>query len=237
MPNYRFGKGPIAVTLENLLADRDRAMELLRQLYDENVSPNGLILAAELEARFGPIERNHFNNAFGENLPEGTPPAERVLLAEREGPQRVKVFREGVRKAALLVLGLDPEVTKDDLDNQKPRDTPFLIDVFWGCGQPYNEAWVSWHKGQNGYGYVCAVFYLTLLGTNLGREALVADRPNQDGERGLVVCHADPNGDWGWYTPVPAVGIPPQDRRVGSGSVSARPARGGWWRRMLGRGQ
>ena len=73
MPNYRFGKGPIAVTLENLLADRDKAMQLLRQLYDENMSPNDLILADELEALFGPIERNHFNNAFGDNLPAGTP--------------------------------------------------------------------------------------------------------------------------------------------------------------------
>ena len=208
MPNYRFGKGPIAVTLENLLADRDKAMQLLRQLYDENISPNDLILADELEALFGPIERNHFNNAFGDNLPAGTQGVGREL-AEHDGAQRVEVFRQGVRKAALLVLGLNPGVTKDDLDNQKPRDTPFLIDVFWGCGQPYNETWVSWHKGQNGLGYVCVVFYLTLLGTNLGRDALGAFQPADLGKnRGLVVCHADPNGDVGWFTPVPAVGIP-----------------------------
>ena len=212
MPNYRFGKGPIAVTLENLLADRDRAMQLLRQLYDENISPDDLIVAAELEARFDTIERNHFNNVFGDNLPAGTPDVERAL-AEREGPQRITVFREGLRKAALLVLGLDPEVTKDDLDNQKPRDTPFLIEVYWGCGQPYNETWVSWHKGQNGRGCVCVVFHLTLLGTNLGRDALEPFQPgNLDGDRGLVVCHADPNGEVGWFTPVPEVGIPPQDR-------------------------
>jgi hypothetical protein len=213
MPNYRFGKGPIAVTLENLLADRDKAMQLLRQLYDENISPNDLILAAELQARFGPIERNHFNSAFGDNLPEGTPPAEQEL-AKREGPERFTVFREGVRKAALLVLGLDPEVTKDDLQNQKPRDTPFLTAVYWGCGQPYNETWVSWRKGQNGCGYVCVVFYLTLIGTNLGRDALEAFQPaNLQEDRGLVVCHADPNGKVGWFTPAPQVGIPPRDRR------------------------
>lgn len=126
MPNYRFGKGPIAVTLENLLADRDRAMELLRQLYDENIPPDNLIVAAELETRFDRIERIHFNNVFGLNLPAGTPDVERAL-AQRESPQRIKVFREGVRKAALLVLGLDPEVTKDDLANQKPRDTRSLL--------------------------------------------------------------------------------------------------------------
>ena len=114
-----------------------------------------------------------------------------------------------MRKAALLVLGLDPEVTDADLDNQEPRDTPFLIDVFWGCGQPYNETWVSWHKGQNGWRYVCVVFHLTLLGTNLGRGALEEfQRENLDGDRGLVVCHADPNGDWAWFTPAPEVGIP-----------------------------
>ena len=65
MPNYRFGKGPIAVTLENILADRDKAMQLLHELYDENISPDDLIVADELEARFGTIERNHFNNVFG----------------------------------------------------------------------------------------------------------------------------------------------------------------------------
>src|SRR5262249_29245946 len=102
MPNYRFGKGPIAVTLENLLADRDRAMQLLRQLYDKNISPDDLIVADELEARFGRIERNHFNNVFGRNLPADTPDVERGL-AGREGPQRFTVFREGVRKATLLV--------------------------------------------------------------------------------------------------------------------------------------
>jgi len=208
MPNYRFGKGPIAVTLENLLADRDKAMQLLRELYDENISPDDLILAKELGRLFGSIERDHFNNAFGDNLPAGTPGAGREL-AEHDGAQRVEVFRRGVRKAALLVLGLDPESTRADLDNQKPRDTPFLIDVFWGCGQPYNETWVSWHKGQNGLGYVCVVFYLTLLGTNLGRDALGTFQPEDlDRDRGLVVCHADPNGDVGWFTPVPTVGIP-----------------------------
>jgi hypothetical protein len=208
MPNYRFGKGPIAVTVENLLADRGKAMQLLHQLYDESISPDALIVADELEARFGPIERNHFNNVFGEKLPADTPDLE-LVLAKREGPQRIKVFREGVRKAALLVLGLDPEVTKDDLDNQQPRDTPFMLEVYWGCGQPYNETWVSWHKGQNGCGYVCVVFHLTLLGTTLGRDALVESRPGDlDGDRGLVVCHADPNGDVGWFTPVPEVGIP-----------------------------
>ncbi len=208
MPNYRFGKGPIAVTLENLLADRDKAMQLLHELYDENILPDGLIVAAELEARFGTNERNHFNNVFGRNLPAGTPDFEQKL-AEREGPQRIRVFREGLRKAALLVLGLNPGATKDDLDNQKPRDTPFLIEVYWGCGQPYNETWVSWHKEQDGRGCVCVVFHLTLIGTNLGRGALGDfQRENLDGDRGLVVCHADPNGDVGWFTPVPAVGIP-----------------------------
>ena len=212
MPNYRFGKGPISVTLENLLADPVRAMQLLRQLYDENISPNDLIMADELQERFGWIERNHFNNVFGRDLPKETLGVERAL-AEREGPKRFQVFREGVRKATLLVLGLDPEVTKDDLDNQKPRDTPFMIEAYWGCGQPYNETWVSWHKGQNGRGYVCVVFYLTLLGTNLGRDALEKFQPeNLHGDRGLVVYHADPNGAAGWFTPVPEVGIPPQDR-------------------------
>jgi hypothetical protein len=53
------------------------------------------------------------------------------------------------------------------------------------------------------------VFYLTLLGTNLGRDALGAFQPaNLGKDRGLVVCRADPNGDVGWFTPVPAVGIP-----------------------------
>ena len=208
MPNYRFGKGPIAVTLENLLANRDTAMKLLHELYDESISPDGLILAEELERVFGPDERKHFNNAFGRDLPADTPAVERAL-AESEGPQRFTVFRKGLRKAALLVLGLDPEGTLDDLNNQTPRDTPFLIDVFWACGQPYNETWVSWHKEQNGLGYVCVVFYLTLLGTNLGRDALGAFQPaNLRKDRGLVVCHADPNGKEDWFTPVPAVGIP-----------------------------
>jgi hypothetical protein len=212
MPNYRFGKGPIAVTLESLLADRDKATQLLRQLYDENISPDDLIVAEELERRSGRIERNHFNNVFGRNLPGETPEVERAL-AEREGPQRFRVFREGVRKATLLVLGLDPELTtKDDLDDVKPRDTPFLIEVYWGCGQPYNETWVSWHT-QNGSGFVCVVFHLTLLGTNLGRDGLEAFQPeNLNRDRGLVVCHADPNDDVSWFTPVPEVGIPPQDR-------------------------
>src|SRR5690348_11787148 len=163
MPNYRFGKGPIAVTLENLLADRGTAMELLGQLYDETIRPDALTLADALERRFGRIERNHFNNVFGDNLPAETPDDERAL-AEHEGPQRFEVFREGVRRAALLVLGLEPESTKDDLGKQQPRDTPFMIEAYWGCGQPYNETWVSWHTGQDGCGYVCVVFHLTLIG-------------------------------------------------------------------------
>jgi hypothetical protein len=208
MPNYRFGKGPIAVTLEDLLADRDTAMQLLRQLYDENISSDGLILADELEKRFDTFERDHFNNVFGDNLPEGTPDFEREQ-AQREGLERFRVFREGVRKAALLVLGLDPESTRDDLDNQKPQDPPYLTAVYWGCGQPYNQTWVSWHTGQDGRGYVCVVFYLTLLGTNLGRDILNALQPGRlNGNRGLVVCHADPNGDVGWFTPAREAGIP-----------------------------
>lgn len=208
MPNYRFGKGPIAVTIENLLANTGTALQLLRELYNENLSPDDLIVAKELEAQFDRIERIHFNNVFGRSLPADTPDVEREL-AEREGDQRVKVFREGLRKAALLVLGLNPEVTLDDLDNQNPQDPPYLITVYWGCGQPYNETWVSWRKEKNGRGYVCVVFLLTLLATNYGRDALRAFQPEDlDGDRGLVVSHADPNGAVGWFTPVRGIGIP-----------------------------
>jgi|SRR3954447_2334299 hypothetical protein len=214
MPNYRFGKGPISVTLENLLADRDKAMQLLRQLYDKNIKADGLILADALEQRtHDRAERNHFNNVFGDNLPADTPAVEKAL-AEREGRQRFTVFREGMRLATLLVLGLDPKLTEGDLGNVEPRETPFLTDFYWACGQPFNETWVSWHTGQNDSGYVSVTFLLTLIGTNLGQDALKPLVPEDlVGDRGLVVCHANPNGKVGSFTPIDIVGIPRRDRR------------------------
>jgi len=206
-PPYQLGKGPIAVALEQFLASRDNAIGLVRNL--------------EAKGAFG-------DNSFVQHL-AGAMPAERDHLAEvvgtgeanndAEQKQRLLVYGEGLRLAIRLALDLGPN---DGVEKVPPEKKPHPVEILWGCGHQYNQAWVSTRPLADRGRLITIIFYstdpATVLTRGLLKEQLVWENGSPDVRldvQELVVCHGD-RGDDGaeeslnWFRPPPQMGIPPK---------------------------
>jgi len=204
MPNYRLGKGPIAVGLEDFLTGQQQAVKLIGQLSD-GVPPDELDFVSYLSDRFGPQERTHFLRVFGRSFPAGLSEEERAE-AQLENDQRYKVFSMGLSQVALLCLGAPANADIEGIDPSALRQEPYPVQVFWGCGQPFNEAWTSWRRRDDGLA-LCFIFLLTTTWATT-QEALIDLRVEDwDADRMVLVCHADPDGRVGWFSLPPELGV------------------------------
>ena len=99
---------------------------------------------------------------------------------------------------------------------------PHPVEILWGCGHQYNEAWVSTRPLADGGRLITIIFYstdpATVLTRGLLKEQLVWENGSPDVRldvQELVVCHGD-RGDDGaeeslnWFRPPRQMGIPPE---------------------------
>lgn len=213
MPGYRFGKGPIAVTLEDYLSDRDRVIALLKELHTRT-TPSGYDFVKVLTERF-PGAGLHFLHVLGVEFPEGLSVKERKT-AEREGSQRLKVFGNGLRMAASLALGIAPNVDPSEIDIKDCQEPPHPIDIFWGCGHPFNQSWVSSRPYRDAR-MISLVFYTTQPAMDEPWEPLGVRLTDEElgmvsADRLLLVCSSEPDrapeADAAWFRPGDERGIP-----------------------------
>ena len=221
VPAYRFGKGPIAVAVEDYLADRRKVLALLEELRG-GFDPERSAITAYIADRYGVAEANHLMFALGmSDGGDSVAAAETASEMVAEGRQRQEVYGEGLRLAAHLAVGLavDADLSSVKLDDL--ADTPNPVEVFWGCGHPFNQSWVSVRPWKAGLSIICLVFYSTQQATSLTRAILrdevaqVGELPPVDlGARSLTVCHGDrADGGGLWFRPPAAMGIPDDDGR------------------------
>jgi hypothetical protein len=129
-PSYRFGKGPIVVALERDLRDRQK----FDALYNDLVRALGEIEASgqttfrsDFKKSLKKNDRDHLDqDVFGAGHADAR--------AAAEGAERRRVYYEGLKRAMDLARRLGPP------------NAPLPIEIFWGCGQRFNECWISWDK-------------------------------------------------------------------------------------------
>jgi len=206
-PNYQLSKGPLAVTMEQFLALRDNIVGLLGNLEAKDaLSVNWFV--RHLSDTM-PGETNHLAEVVGTGEADND--------AERK--QRLLVYSEGLRLAIRLALDLGPNDRAEDVPREKK---PHPVEILWGCGHQYNQAWVSTRPLADGGRLITIIFYSTAPATVLTRgllkEHLVIENGTPDVRldvQELVVCHGD-RGDDGagkglnWFRPPRQMGIPPE---------------------------
>jgi hypothetical protein len=68
------------------------------------------------------------------------------------------IFRETLRRAAEVALGIDHDTTVDRASGAVNGSRHWPIEFFWKCGQPWWEGWVTWrHDRKSGAGQVTVV--------------------------------------------------------------------------------
>jgi hypothetical protein len=136
-PPYRLGKGPVVVALEKFLKEGDVTL-WYSQLADEetylkNLEPTAFdsyLKDANKEA-YGHMEQD----VFGAGQKADFLPADQLKAAEQKGMSRRLVYGRGMRRALEIAYGFG--------EGAKPRAQPWTIDLFWGCGQPFNSVALS----------------------------------------------------------------------------------------------
>jgi hypothetical protein len=196
-PSYRFGKGPIVVALESELRDRVK----FDRLYNDLVNALAQLNAGQdpagksaFKLSLAPAELKHLDgDVFEENQ------ADPAALAE--GRQRKVVYYDGLKRAMDLARNLGTP------------NAPVPIEIFWGCGQPRNEVWISWDKvNRSGV----TLFVLSTDPASPGQDTNVVEAafnpPNPAAavppkDRGLYVVRVDEADDG-------RVGVVPEGRIV-----------------------
>jgi hypothetical protein len=205
-PPYRFGKGPIAVALEDYLTKRENVLALLGDLQAQKpLLETGF---AQHLLNYGKIEVSHLGEVVGTEGPDED-------AAERA--QRFLVYGSGLTLVAQLALDLKPD---DDPDKVPEGKQPHAVEIFWGCGQPYNQAWVSTRPLGDERRLITLVIYSTIPATTITRDILKVELDEKGGVprldlsvQELVVCLGD-RGDDGptdtinWFRPPTQMGIP-----------------------------
>jgi hypothetical protein len=135
VPPYRFGRHPITEELEMYVSEPQQAATLLQEIRDGSESTE---FAERLRARFPDSHQHLFNEVFG-GAPLEAEPGENERATR--GRERRKLYRDGIGAALELAFHVEhgAPVTV-------PPERFDLIDVLWGCGQPFNQAWIGWNS-------------------------------------------------------------------------------------------
>ena len=207
VPSYQFGKGPIAVTLEQFLASRENAIELVRNLEAKDAFGDNSFVQRLAKAM--PPEKDHLADVVGTGKADNA-----------EQKQRSLVYGQGLLLAIRLALDLGPNDRAEDVPPEGKN--PYPVEILWACGHQYNQAWVSTRPLADGGRLITIVFYSTEPATALMRSLLKEQLDWKNGPpdvrldvQELVVCHGD-RGDGGaeesvkWFRPPLQMGIPPE---------------------------
>jgi hypothetical protein len=131
-PPYRIGKGPIVVAMEMFLAQGD-----LATYYDELVDEDTYLKKSTpttfdrfLKALGGRDHDHLMDDVFGPGNAALGPPAAAEAATE-SGLSRRLVYGRGIRRALEIAYGFG--------SGGPLLAEPWDIDIFWGCGQPFNS--------------------------------------------------------------------------------------------------
>jgi hypothetical protein len=165
-PSYRLGKGPIVKALETRLNTQfdDAKAEIDRVLSE--LSANGLERRTHFEERIlkGQNKRHLQQDVFG----------------GPGGNERRAVYYQGLKDAMELARDLGS------------ANRPAPIQLFWGCGQPTNECWVSWSRPAGNP--VVTVIFLSDVGAIGTDEEATGRRPSKmdaSDDAGMYVVRMD----------------------------------------------
>jgi hypothetical protein len=136
-PPYRLGKGPVVIALQQFLATGD--VELwYKQLADEATYLREL-RPTEFDTYLEGLDKTSFKHmaqdVFGAGQDAAVLPADQLPAARRKGLSRRLVYGRGLRRALEIAYGFG--------EGAERRARPWTIDLFWGCGQPFNSVALS----------------------------------------------------------------------------------------------
>ena len=136
-PPYRLGKGPVVVALQEFLAEGN--VELwYSQLVDEETYLEEL-KPTEFDVYLSERDEESYQHVaqdvFGPGQDAALLPEDQLAAAKRKGVSRRLVYGRGLRRALEIAYGFG--------GGAGPRDRPWTIDFFWGCGQPFNSVALS----------------------------------------------------------------------------------------------
>jgi hypothetical protein len=181
-PSYRFGKGPIVVALAATLRSKatfDKLYADLVKALGQITSPAGdTNFTSDFKTQLLQEQRDHLDrDVFGEGQAD--------QIAAAEGRQRRIVYYDGLKRAMDLARNLGAP------------NAPVPIEIFWGCGQPRNEVWISWDKvNRSGV----TLFVLSTDPASPGQDTNVVAAPFDPHDPAAMVAGAGPAlGNRGLY--------------------------------------
>jgi hypothetical protein len=136
-PPYRLGKGPVVIALQQFLATGN--VELwYSQLADEATHLQEL-KPTEFDVYLESVDKKAYEHmaqdVFGPGQEAALLPEDQLAAARQKGVSRRLVYGRGLRRALEIAYGFG--------DGAARRDRPWTIDLFWGCGQPFNSVALS----------------------------------------------------------------------------------------------
>jgi hypothetical protein len=201
MPPYPFGKGPIAVAFETFVQDTDRALSMLKSVWNDPLGKNEPFRKTLKKA-----DRDHLDEILypEDHLPAGASQQERNE-ARRDGEKRRDAVRNGIKGALILALGVDPKVaapTRNDVNHD-----PWPVEFFWGCGAATDTCWVSVRDQPDRERQVTLIL---LLGTDLTpgpvAQPVPSGGPVPDAPNRSVYVYRRATRASSWITPPVALG-------------------------------
>jgi hypothetical protein len=183
MPPYRFGRHAITEKLDEYVGDPARAAKLLKEIRAKRPD-------TDFSATLLPEDRDHLLDEVYEGAPLTDTPQDDEEV--ERGRRRRLLYRDGIRAALELALHIDH-------DSDVPEDPQSIdpIDVFWGCGQPFDQAWIGWRTSGGTRRLVLVFFSDTPAmgwdGTTLA-DLTGSFPPATVAEKGLVLMYADGDG-------------------------------------------
>jgi hypothetical protein len=184
VPPYRFGRHPLTVELDEYVSDPGRAATLLREIRSGSESSE---FASQLHATH---QLHLFDEVYGGAPLTGEPGEDDET---ERGRRRRLLYRDGIRAALELALDISRE---EDVPNPPTRVDP--IDTFWGCGQPFDQAWVGW-SSRGGIRHIVLVLFSDTPAMGWDDDLLLpVDRsfpPTEVEDKGLVVMYRGGDGE------------------------------------------
>jgi hypothetical protein len=184
VPPYRFGRHPLTVELDEYVSDPGRAATLLREIRSGSEST---AFASQLQASH---QLHLFEEVYGRAPLTGEP--EEDDETER-GRRRRLLYRDGIRAALELALGISRD---EDVPDPATRVDP--IDTFWGCGQPFDQAWVGW-SSRGGIRRIVLVLFSDTPAMGWDDHLLISVEgsfpPREVEDKGLVVMYRGGDGE------------------------------------------
>jgi hypothetical protein len=183
VPPYRFGRHPLTVELDEYVSDPERAATLLREIRSGSESTE---FASQLQASH---QLHLFEEVYGRAPLTGEPEEDDET---EHGRRRRLLYRDGIRAALELALGIGRD---EDVPDPPTRVDP--IDTFWGCGQPFDQAWVGW-SSRDEMRHIVLVLFSDTPAMGWDDELLLpVDRsfpPTEVEDKGLVVMYRGGDG-------------------------------------------